>query len=113
MLVAREVIVANPGTSRKALMDQAEKAVKATETAERLHHPKGLSSQGELHHLVEEDAAALWSETIQQVPPECFNFALNAAQDTLPHNSNLAVWSRKVCQANVIFAVTDRPSHMF
>ena len=52
-------------------MSQAKKAMKATETAERLEHAKGLSSQGELHHLVEEDAAALWSGTVQQLPPDC------------------------------------------
>ena len=70
MLVAREVMVADPGASRKALTGQVKKAVKAVETAERLEHAKGLSSQGELHHLVEDDAATLWSETVQQLPPE-------------------------------------------
>ena len=92
MLVAREVMVADPGASRKALTGQANKAVKAVETTD---HAKGLSSQGELHHLVEDDAATLWSETVQQVPPNCLKFALNAAQDTLLHNANLAVWRRK------------------
>ena len=52
-------MVANPGASRKALTGQVKKAVKAVETAERLDHAKGLSSQGELHHLVEDDAATL------------------------------------------------------
>ena len=95
MLVAREVMVADPGASRKALTGQVKKAVKAVEMAERLDHAKGLSSQGELHHLVENDAATLWSETVQQLPPDCLKFALNSAQDTLPHNANLAVWRRK------------------
>ena len=71
MLVAREVMVADPGASRKALTGQVKKAVKAVETAERLDHAKGQSSQGELHHLVEDDAATLWSETVQQLPPDC------------------------------------------
>ena len=92
-------MVADPGTSRKALMSQAKKAVKATETAERLEHARGLSSQGELHHLVEEDAAALWSETVQQLPPDCLKYA---AQDTLPHDANLQFrGGRKVCQVSV------------
>ena len=41
---------------------------------------------------MEEDAAALWSEAGQKLPPECLKLALNAVQDTLPHN---AVWRRK------------------
>ena len=88
-------MVADPGSSRKALTGQVKKEVKAVETAERLDHAKGLSSQGELHHLVEDDAATLWSETVQQLPPDCLKFVLNTAQDTLPHNANLAVWRRK------------------
>ena len=54
MLVAREVIVADPGASRKALTGQLKKAVKTIETVERLDHAKGLSSEGELHHLMED-----------------------------------------------------------
>ena len=29
------------------------------------------------------------------LPPECLKFSLNAAQDTLPHNANLAIWRRR------------------
>ena len=32
---------------------------------------------------------------MQQLPPNCLKFALNAAQDTLPHNANLAVWRKE------------------
>ena len=31
---------------------------------------------------------------MQKLPPEALKFALNAAQDTLPHNANLAIWRR-------------------
>ena len=44
--------------------------------------------------MVDEDAAVLWSEVVQSLPPECMKFVLNAAQDTLPHNANLSVWRR-------------------
>ena len=30
-----------------------------------------------------------------ELPPELLKFSLNAAQDTLPHNANLAMWRRK------------------
>ena len=63
MLVARAAMVADPGASRKGLADRAKRTVKTSEVDERLHHAKSLASQGELHHLVEDDAATLWSET--------------------------------------------------
>ena len=51
--------------------------------------------QGQLHSLVDEDTAALWSDVVQKLPPECLKFMLNAAHDTLSHNSNLSVWRRE------------------
>ena len=68
--------------------------VRSTDVAERLEHARGLPHQGEVHRLVEEDAATIWSETVQKLPPEGLKFAMNAVQDTLPHNANLAVWRR-------------------
>ena len=62
---------------------------------ERLDHAKSLRVQGQLHHLVDDTAASLWSEVVQKLPPECMKFALNAAQDTLPHNANLSMWRRE------------------
>lgn len=66
--------------------------MRSLDAEERLDHAKSLTKQGELHHLVEENAAALWSEVVQKLPPECIKFALNSAQDTLPRNVNLAIW---------------------
>ena len=95
MLVAQAAMVADPGASRKGLAERANRTVTTSKVHERLHHAKSLASQGELHHLVEDDAATLWSETVQHLPRECLKFALNAAQDTLPHNANLAIWRRR------------------
>ena len=75
-----------------SLTGQVKKAVKAVETAKQLDHAKGLSSQGELHHLVEDDAVTLCSEIVQQLQPNCLKIASNASHDTLQHNANLAVW---------------------
>ena len=35
-----------------------------------------------------------WGRDVQKLPPEGLKFAMNAVQDTLPHNANLAVWRR-------------------
>ena len=76
-------------------MKRTKNLVATRDTEQRLDHTKSLSSQGQLHHLVNSDADTLWSEVVQKLPPECMKFALNAAQDTLPHNSNLSVWRRE------------------
>ena len=55
----------------------------------RLDHAKSLATQGQLHNLVDDDAASLWLEVVQKLPPECMKFALNAAQDTLPPQCQL------------------------
>ena len=39
-----------------------------------------------MHRLIGGDAATLWSETVQKLPPEALKFALNA--------TNLAIWRR-------------------
>ena len=95
MLVAREVIAADPGARRRTVMQRAKTLVVTEVAGQRLDHAKSLTKQGQLHSLVDEDAAALWSEVVQKLPPECLKFVLNAAQDTLPHNSNLSVWRRE------------------
>ena len=92
MLRAREVMADDPGARRKTIMRRAKISVEIKDAEGRLHHAKGLAKQGELHLFVVEDAAALWSKVVQELPPESMKFALNAAQDTLPHNANLAVW---------------------
>ena len=73
---------------------ERERGMEGGGEGERLEHSRSLPRQGELHRLMEGDAATLWSDTVQKLPPEALKFALNAAQDTLPHNANLAIWRR-------------------
>ena len=94
MLYAREVMATDPGASRQTIMKHAKNWVVVEDVEERLDHAKSLVTQGQLHHVVDDDAASLWSEVVQKLPPECMKFALNAAQDTLPHNANLSIWRR-------------------
>ena len=63
----------------------------AEDSEERLAHATPLPVQGQLHHLTDSNAASLWSDVVHTLPPECSKFALNVAQDTLPHNANLSV----------------------
>ena len=59
MLTVQEVMVADPVASKKTLMRRAKKAVKSAEIGERLEHSRSLPRQGELHWLMERDAATL------------------------------------------------------
>jgi hypothetical protein len=83
----------DPG--EKIITKRARNLVATEDVEVRLEHAKLLPTQGQLHHLVHDDAASLWSEVVQKLPPECMKFALNAAQDTLPHNANLSMWRRE------------------
>ena len=40
-------------------------------------------------------APTIWSKAVQSLPSGLMKFALNAAQDTLPHNVNLAHWHNR------------------
>ena len=95
MLMAREVVAADPGASRKTILKRAKALVMTLDAETRLDHAKSLSKQGQIHHLVPIDAidaTTLWADMVPRLPSECMKFVLNAVQDTLPHNANLAVW---------------------
>ena len=95
ILMAREVIAAAPGARRQTILKRAKTLVLTKGVEKQLDHAKSLTKQGQLNELVDDEAAALWSEVVQKLPPEGLKFALNAAQDTLPHNANLSVWRRR------------------
>ena len=43
----------------------------------RMNDLLSLPHQGEVHRLVDVDAATLWSETVQKLPPQGIRFAQN------------------------------------
>ena len=88
-------MVDDPGAKSKVLTKWSRNLVASEDNEERLAHAKSLTVQGQLHLLDDVDGASLWSDVVQGLPPECMKFALNAAQDTRPHNANLSVWRRE------------------
>ena len=96
----QEVFSHSPGTTRKALSTQVKKKAKKEEAARHLAHAKSLPIQGSLYRTVDGEAALLWSKAIQALPSNQMKFALNSAQDTLPHNANLALWRGDSCMSN-------------
>ena len=92
MLVARDALKEDPSASGKKVRKVAKSAVVVQDAESRLEHAKSLVQQGELFRLVDDEASSAWSTAVLSLPPEQMKFALNASQDTLPHNSNLARW---------------------
>ena len=78
--------------SRKILNKAAKVKVMKEDDQLRLCELQSLPRQGHLIRSAPPDVPAIWSEAIQGLPDEQFKFALNAAHDTIPHNSNLFLW---------------------
>ena len=95
MLEVRDMWTADPGASRKSLLKKAKTQVAACDAERRLEHARSLQHQGQLLRATERRAAGMWSSVVLQLPPQVLKFSINAAQDTLPHNANLALWRRK------------------
>ena len=92
--IVQETFAEDPGASYKSLATRSKKSVKSDEVEQRLAHAASLKVQGRLFEIVEEPAAEIWSKAVQSLPSALMKFALNAAQDTLPHNVNLAWWRK-------------------
>ena len=114
MLAAREVMADDPGAKHRAWAKRSRNLVATEDNKDRLAHAKSLIVQGQLHHLDDADGASLWSDVVQDLPPECMKFALNASQDILPHNANLCVCGgrRLASLISASSAVIDRPCFM-
>jgi len=73
---------------------KAKQAVTNNLNNKRLEHSLSLGTQGKFFHHVDSNATAVWAKTTQSLPSAQMKFALNAANDTLPHNANLALWRK-------------------
>ena len=94
-IVAREVLEVRPGGGRKALA-KAAKALVAEETnSGLLDHWQSLERQGHMSRCMDQECAHVWAAVVKALPEEQMKFALNAALDVLPHNSNLHLWKKK------------------
>ena len=98
-------VAKNPGAVFKAVANKAKQSVQKLDSQARLIYAATLKQQGKLFGIIEEGAAEAWSKAVQLLPSALLKFGLNASQDTLPHNANLACWhphlqdSCKLCGA--------------
>ena len=83
------------GVGQKALV-KAAKALVAEETnSGLLDHWQSLEQQGQMSRCLDQECAHVWAAVVKALPEEQMKYALNAALNVLPHNSNLHLWKKK------------------
>ena len=92
LVVARDVLAGDPGMGRKKLSRVARNMTEEDVSDSFLSSVMSTERQTAALHLVEEEAAATWAAALEELTPSELRFALNACQDSSPHNSNLAIW---------------------
>ena len=100
MVLTRDIMAQDLGESRDVLGRRAKLLLTAEDSASSLKHAKSLPQQGELLRDTPDAASArIWSAAVENLSSAVTKFILNAASDTLPHNSNLSLWGRvpRVC----------------
>lgn len=94
MRVARDVMAEDPGVSKHQLVSRTKIQLNNSDATIRHQHTIGLQQQGQMMRCTTERAACIWSAAINNLPSGSLKFILNAATNTLPHNSNLALWRK-------------------
>ena len=99
-LEVRDIWQEDPETN-KTHLKKAKIQTTERESEKRLEHARDQQHQGQLMRATEDKAARTWSSAVLRLPPEVLSFSLNAGQDTLPHNANLAPWRKKDGRSDV------------
>ena len=94
-IVAREVLEVRSGGGRKALAKAAKALVAEKTNSGHVDHWKSLERQGHMSLCMDQECAHVWAAVVKALPEDQMKFALNAALDVLPHNSNLHLWKKK------------------
>ena len=92
VVAARDALMVDSGMRRKKLSKTATSVIVGDDLDDKLSVMMSSERQTGALHLVEEEAAAEWAAALERLTPSELKFALNACQDTLPHNSNLVLW---------------------
>ena len=92
MVMARDILATDPGLGSKGLRRAVKRMIEEEDSEERFTSITSQKQRGEALRMAEENATLMWASAVASLPSYLLKFALNACQDTLPHNSNLAVW---------------------
>ena len=94
----KQTMVEDPSQRRKALLKAVKNRVSYSDANRRKSELLALPVQGLLFTIITilgTGPTTIWTDAIRSLPNECYEFVLNAAHDTLPHNSNLHLWKKK------------------
>ena len=80
----------DPGVRRKTLAKRVKNNISMDDATSRRQQAEALPQQGQMLRDSSPAADLIWAS--DKVSSEVMKFALNAATDTLPQNSNLAKW---------------------
>ena len=94
MLSCRETMAADLAIGRRTLVKRAKEEASRKDAERRGEELKALPQQGQMKRDCSQEAEQVWGSVVSNLSPEVMKFALNAATDTLPHNSNLAKWRK-------------------
>ena len=89
-----KVMREDPGASRRQLIKRVKQSVTATDDSRRLEDIQKLSVQGYIPRQFDDRASSIWAQALWELPERVMKFALNAVQDTLPHNADLHLWKK-------------------
>ena len=91
MVMVRDVMSDVPGASRSSLGRRSKEVLLADDSDA---HATSLPREGQLLCNTPDASAEIWSLAVGSLSSTALKFILNAATDTLPHNSNLSLWGR-------------------
>ena len=106
-----EIKSQDPTKGGKALARTAQALVAEEDANQQHEHLCPLSSQGGMARCWVGKFPQLWVRAVQNLPPELMKFALNAALDTLPTNSNLHRWGKKSYDTCPLLLPSVTPTH--
>ena len=93
-VTVRDTMVEDPSRSRKTLLAAVKRRIQEKDRSDRLSKLEKLEKQVQMIASVEENEIEIWANTVQSLPAQQMRFVLNAAVDTLPHNTNLHLWGK-------------------
>ena len=92
--ITQKTFTSIPEASSRTLARAVKNEVQKQDVWKRLAHAATLHVQEKFLELSCDESARVWSRAIQSSSSAHLKFAINAAQDTLPHDANLSLWRK-------------------
>ena len=91
--ITQKTFTSIPEASSRTLARAVKNEVQKQDVWKRLAHAATFHVQGKFLEPSCDESARVWSRAIQSSSSARLKFAINAAQDTLPHDANLSLWN--------------------